>query len=690
MNTRTKIFAVFGIAIVLAWGTLGGAAYGLWTLSGEAAESADQIDRVSSQNVPLLTAIKDLKLDVVQVQQWLTDISATRGLPGFDDGFDEAAGYAERFNGDVTAALGYANDLQLTEITQALEKVQTAFPPFYAGGQDMAHAYIDTGPEGGNPQMEIFDTAAENMGIAMENLLTIVSEQTDMTMTEMVSLGQTTAATAKNTIWILGLVTAFAALFTLGALAQLFIALRRDFLGLDGDLALVTSGDESTEFFLKPERPDEFGNIARALMAFRTAQIEARAHEAQMREAQQKEDKLKREAETLRIEQAEAEARAMEEEAAAQEEQRKLEEQIIEEISQVVAACANGDFSQVLSVDDKQGIYAELCRQINRIGHVTNDGLSAVQAALELVAEGELGHRMQDDLPGVFGKISETMNQTVATLTDTLQHISISSHSVDGATREISHATDDLARRSEKAAASLAQTAEAVAEMSHSLAEVTKSTDIAGHSVEDITERTDAGQDVLSRAVSAMDEIRKSSEGISKILQVIEEISFQTNLLALNAGVEAARAGEAGRGFAVVASEVRALAQRSADASREISDLIQTSDDNVKRGVELVQQSGHALDGISEGVGDVATKIREIAVSTRESAQRVSEISKATSHVDETTQQNAAMFEETNAAVRALEGEASALAEAVSTFRFDANTDAAPSESWHEAARSVA
>ncbi|MEJ1997268.1 MAG: hypothetical protein P8X76_03730 [Maritimibacter sp.] len=198
MNTRTKIFAVFGIAIVLAWGTLGGAAYGLWTLSGEAAESADQIDRVSSQNVPLLTAIKDLKLDVVQVQQWLTDISATRGLPGFDDGFDEAAGYAERFNGDVTAALGYANDLQLTEITQALEKVQTAFPPFYAGGQDMAHAYIDTGPEGGNPQMEIFDTAAENMGIAMENLLTIVSEQTDMTMTELVSLGQTTAATAKN------------------------------------------------------------------------------------------------------------------------------------------------------------------------------------------------------------------------------------------------------------------------------------------------------------------------------------------------------------------------------------------------------------------------------------------------------------------------------------------------------------
>ncbi|MEJ2021525.1 MAG: methyl-accepting chemotaxis protein [Maritimibacter sp.] len=613
MNTRTKIFAVFGIAIVLAWGTLGGAAYGLWTLSGEAAESADQIDRVSSQNVPLLTAIKDLKLDVVQVQQWLTDISATRGLPGFDDGFDEAAGYAERFNGDVTAALGYANDLQLTEITQALEKVQTAFPPFYAGGQDMAHAYIDTGPEGGNPQMEIFDTAAENMGIAMENLLTIVSEQTDMTMTEMVSLGQTTAATAKNTIWILGLVTAFAALFTLGALAQLFIALRRDFLGLDGDLALVTSGDESTEFFLKPERPDEFGNIARALVAFRTAQIEARAHEAQMREAQQKEDKLKREAETLRIEQAEAEARAMEEEAAAQEEQRKLEEQIIEEISQVVAACANGDFSQVLGVDDKQGIYAELCRQINRIGHVTNDGLSAVQAALELVAEGELGHRMQDDLPGVFGKISETMNQTVATLTDTLQHISISSHSVDGATREISHATDDLARRSEKAAASLAQTAEAVAEMS-----------------------------------------------------------------------------EAGRGFAVVASEVRALAQRSADASREISDLIQTSDDNVKRGVELVQQSGHALDGISEGVGDVSIKIREIAVSTRESAQRVSEISKATSHVDETTQQNAAMFEETNAAVRALEGEASALAEAVSTFRFDANTDAAPSESWHEAARSVA
>ncbi|MEJ2021524.1 MAG: methyl-accepting chemotaxis protein [Maritimibacter sp.] len=671
MNTRTKIFATMGAALLLAWGALGGSVSGLQSVSGEAQQSATEIETVSTSNVPLLTTIKDLKIDVIQVQQWLSDIAATRASAGYDDGFNQAAAFAEKFDSDFATAHQLAKDLNLTEVVAALDEVGQSFPDFYTGGQKMAQAYIKGGPLLGNTQMDVFDSAAESMGAAMDKLVLTVDNETDATINHLVDHGNETADHAQSTVRSISVISLISVAVTIFVLALLYRALTRDFRDLDTDLDLVMNGEADAELKLSPQRVDEFGNLAKAFVSFREAKAAAEAHEAEMQAAAEKEAKLQREAEAMRLEQAEAEARAAEEQAAAAEEQNRIEAQIIEEISEVAAACAEGDFSRRLETDDKDGIFASLCHQINKIGEVTNDGISAVQVALEYLADGDLSHQMPRSLPGVFGKISNTMNTTVNSLTETLSHIAVSATAVDGSSSEIASATDDLARRSEKAAASLAETSEAVKEMSQALESVTQSTDIAGRSADDITARTGAGQEVLSRAVTAMEAIRNSSDAIGKILQVIEEISFQTNLLALNAGVEAARAGEAGRGFAVVASEVRALAQRSADASREISDLIQTSDDNVKRGVELVQQSGTALDEISEGVEDISTKIREIAAATRQSSQGVTEIANATSMIDDTTQQNAAMFEETNASVRALESEARSLAQAIAAFHFD-------------------
>lgn len=174
---------------------------------------------------------------------------------------------------------------------------------------------------------------------------------------------------------------------------------------------------------------------------------------------------------------------------------------------------------------------------------------------------------------------------------------------------------------------------------------------------------------IVQKTVDAMGAIESSAQQISRIIGVIDEIAFQTNLLALNAGVEAARAGDAGRGFAVVASEVRALAQRSSNAAQEISQLISTSGEHVKKGVSLVDKAGEALTGIAETIGDVADHVSEIAASAREQATGVDEINTAMNQLDQVTQKNVAMFEETMAAAQSLTAEADGLVTV--TRRFD-------------------
>jgi len=409
-------------------------------------------------------------------------------------------------------------------------------------------------------------------------------------------------------------------------------------------------------------------------------QAETLAEEKQRAEAQAAE--IARQSETLEAatraetDRQAAEAERLAEEARRAEEQQARDLAAAEEIAAVVEACANGDFSRRLRTDDKEGVFAELCDGMNRIGMAADEGLGAVRVALGHLAEGDLTHRMPETLRGTFAEIAETMNATADSLTRVLTDISVSTASVDSSTREISGATDDLARRSERNAAMLEQTASALEQMSASVKSAAGSADVAQAAVEGISGKASAGYDVVSRAVEAMDAIQSSSQAIGKILQVIDDIAFQTNLLALNAGVEAARAGEAGRGFAVVASEVRALAGRSSEAAREIAGLIETSGSNVQNGVALVHDSGRALQEIVEGVGDVATKIHEIVTAAKETATGIGEISNATNELDRTTQQNAAVFEETNAAVRTLQAEAGALSGSVAAFRLDPGTGA--------------
>ncbi len=234
---------------------------------------------------------------------------------------------------------------------------------------------------------------------------------------------------------------------------------------------------------------------------------------------------------------------------------------------------------------------------------------------------------------------------------------------------EIARASDDLSQRTEQQAASLEETAAALDEIT---ATVKKSAQGAVHARETVQSAMSGaaeGGEIVRDAVSAMGEIEKSATQIGNIIGVIDEIAFQTNLLALNAGVEAARAGEAGRGFAVVASEVRALAQRSAEAAKEIKTLISNSSRQVTTGVNLVDRTGEALRKIVQQVEQIDGLVSEIAASAQEQSAGLAQVNTAVNHMDQTTQQNAAMVEETTAASHALRTETSELQRLLGGFR---------------------
>ncbi len=300
--------------------------------------------------------------------------------------------------------------------------------------------------------------------------------------------------------------------------------------------------------------------------------------------------------------------------------------------------------------------------------------VGSIGKGLEHLAAGDLTFRMEAVLPEAYEKLRTDLNATMAALQDLILAIVTNTGGIRSGTEEIAQASDNLSKRTENQAASLEETAAALDEIT---ATVRKTADAAKHAQEVVSRtKQDAEQsgDVVRQAVTAMQGIEASSHEIGQIIGVIDEIAFQTNLLALNAGVEAARAGDAGRGFAVVASEVRALAQRSAEAAKEIKGLISTSAQQVSSGAKLVGETGQALMRIVEQVKEVTAAVSEIATSAQEQATGLQEVNTAVNQMDQVTQQNAAMVEQTTAASHSLAQEAAQLA--TLTERFELGTPA--------------
>ena len=344
--------------------------------------------------------------------------------------------------------------------------------------------------------------------------------------------------------------------------------------------------------------------------------------------------------------------------------------QLAEEISVVVKAA-------LLDMDYSISVYLEILAKQRQVAEDArlkaeaeqSTALSALRGVLAKLSAGDLDARLPADLPENFVQMASDYNASIDALRATIGTVRQSADEIFKSTAAISDATDDLAQRTEQQAAGLEESTAALHELTQNVTLTADGAKEASQVVGVALAEAHVSEEVVGRAVSAMGAIEKSADEISKIIGVIDEIAFQTNLLALNAGVEAARAGEAGRGFAVVAQEVRELAQRCANAAREIKNLISQSSTQVEAGVGLVNNAGDALAKIIVRIGEINEIVAKIASAAADQSGGLREVNTSVASMDQITQRNAAMVEESSAQTATLQEEAGRLVQALQGFK---------------------
>ncbi|WP_417269847.1 methyl-accepting chemotaxis protein [Celeribacter sp.] len=460
---------------------------------------------------------------------------------------------------------------------------------------------------------------------------------------------QITETNAEKNIQTMLIAAGLSLVAVLVALAVTFLYIIRPLLKVTRVTERLSKGDMRPVTGFETRR-DEIGRMGAALAVFRDGMIERERlrDEESAREAEEQSRKTREAAATQKREQEERERAAEMERERLEQETRLLEEKA--ELNRIAE-------EERRALADEQAVV-----------------VSTLAQAMSRMADGDMAIQINDQFPPAYETLRADFNSAITSLSDMISEIATSAARIDNTSTEIALATNDLSNRTENSAVSLEHTASAIHEMTAAVASAAENAEVANSVSRETNDRAGISQTVVSEAITAMSEIEGSSREISKIIDVIDDISFQTNLLALNAGVEAARAGEAGRGFAVVASEVRALAQRSSDAAREISQLITASNGHVERGVHLVGEAGQTLKDIITSVSEIASNVNGIATSSREQSIGLQEINTATSQLESTMQQNAAMTEETTAASQMLSSEAQHLIEIVQRFHIEADT----------------
>jgi methyl-accepting chemotaxis protein len=319
------------------------------------------------------------------------------------------------------------------------------------------------------------------------------------------------------------------------------------------------------------------------------------------------------------------------------------------------------------SVSERERISRE--EQKAREAAEVSFAVEGLAQGLKSLSDGDMTVRLEQPFAGQLDQLRVNFNESLSKLQTVLRSVGDNARMIDAGANEIRSAADDLSKRTEQQAASVEETAAALEQVTTAVRDSAVRAGEAGKLVEQTRVGAERSGEIVRQAVTAMEAIEKSSGEIGNIIGVIDDIAFQTNLLALNAGVEAARAGEAGKGFAVVAQEVRELAQRSANAAREIKALITTSGEKVRDGVTLVGETGKALETIVGDVQLINSNVASIVVSTREQSTGLTEISTSVNHMDQGTQQNAAMVEQQTAASHGLATQAAALNELLAQFK---------------------
>ncbi|MBB4571767.1 methyl-accepting chemotaxis protein [Rhizobium leucaenae] len=583
-----------------------------------------------------LTASRDLVDAKASLRGMQTGVRDLR-LATSEEEIAKASDYIAARHHSVIKYLDEAmGGLRLPANREQIEKLKTLAEGFFAATGDMVEVVkAKVAVKAGDPSLDAKENDAQAKLLAISDEASkLIDEGVESAKAAATKAEAEATATATLVLSVnigIGLLT----IVTLvGAAVFGSRAIARPIGEITANMNVLAQGnlDASVPF---ADRSDEIGQMARAVEVFRQNGIKVREMAAQ--------------------------------EAALQAKSADLQSSI----GMVVSAAVAGDFTQRITKDYDNADLNRFAGQVNELVTSVDQGVAETRRVVSALADGDLTDNMRGEFRGAFGELKENVNATMLNLRSVLGEVRAAVDAINGGAGEMRIASSDLSKRTEQQAASLEETSSALEEITVAVRHSTERASEASHMVNEAMRSTGQSSAVVSQAVSAMERIEQASGEISKIISVIDEIAFQTNLLALNAGVEAARAGEAGKGFAVVAQEVRELAQRSAGAAKDIKALITRSSEEVHSGVKLVTATGEALTLIQGHVVEINEHVHSIATAAKEQSTGLTEVSTAVNEMDQVTQQNAAMVEESTAGTNRLAEEASNLARLIARFKLD-------------------
>ncbi|WP_375689520.1 methyl-accepting chemotaxis protein [Pseudooceanicola sp. LIPI14-2-Ac024] len=626
-----------------------------------------------SRNVSKASIVRDLRLAM----------GYGGGIHAFKDyllrGTDDLAGYAERGFADTRTAIAAYRGYRLSAGEMAalkdIEKVVMA----YQAGLETARAMVAAGEPATaiDEATRVDDTPAVRGFDVLDRAVQRSVEASAAALDVELERTRTLSAIVTAVVVVGGVV------ISVGVGIILYVAAVRPAARIVEGMERLAKGETDVDF------SDEIGRTEVGIIAGVAQQFgETLKHNQRLRaesEAQAAEHQKMADEQARLLEEQKAMDARMRADGEALAARQKQQDALQTRIGEAVSAAIGGDFAARVGGQYGAEDLDRLARHFNDLLASVARGVDAIAAVTQEMARGDLTVRMEGDFAGDFGRLQTGLNEALSSIGGLVEEVLSSADQIDSEAASIAAASADLSRRTETQAATLEETAAAVTQLSTSVKSVAENADEARGMANRAGEVADESGEVVHSAVTAMDRIVESSSKISKVTALIDDIAFQTNLLALNAGVEAARAGESGRGFAVVATEVRALAHRSSDAAKEINGLIAASEGEIGAGAEKISKAGESIREIASYVTRLREAIDSVANATSEQSQSLDEVNAAMLQLDNVTQQNVAMFEETTASTAALQSRSAELVQAGSRFRIgdEGDTD------WQVEARSV-
>ncbi|KQV43548.1 MULTISPECIES: methyl-accepting chemotaxis protein [unclassified Rhizobium] len=571
----------------------------------------------------------DLRVDIIAISRMTYQLAAAP---------EKAADFraeAEKRSGEMLARLPKIESTADETERRQLAKIRETLDSYFAN----IRAMVDVAAA--NPADGAAIKAALGVALDGQKVVTAAVKEYSTYSGEALA-GARSAALAESTTAMMIDAAAVVACIVFGAAVSLLVARRgiaAPVRGLTAAMSRLAEGNLG-ETGADATRKDEIGEMARAVEVFRTNALAMRDMKAQ-------EEALHARSSDLQS-----------------------------SISTVVASAVAGDFTGRIRKDYGNADLNRFAGSVNELVGSIDSAVSEVRRVIAALADADLSQSMDGNYQGAFAELQNNVNTTMVTLRSTMSNVRGSAGTIKDSSAELSSAANDLSKRTEQQAAALEETAAALDEITATVRTSSTRANEARDMVRETKDSAGKSGEIVRSAVSAMGRIEDSSSRIGQIIGVIDEIAFQTNLLALNAGVEAARAGEAGRGFAVVAQEVRELAQRSANAAKEIKTLISASASEVETGVSLVKATGDALVEIERLVLRVNDHVESIATAAREQSTALAEINTSVNHMDQMTQKNAAMVEETTAASETLAEESRQLQSLLARFKLEGGGNA--------------